>query len=130
MASRSLKDLNNTLVLAWEKAEIEFESKKSNKVNVIITCTYRSKEEQNELYAIGRTIKGKRVTNARGGQSKHNNYPSLAFDIAFIAINKKLDWSEENFYEFAEIIKKIEPNIEWGGDWKKFKDLPHFQLKY
>ena len=21
------------------------------------------------------------------------------------------------------------PGTEWGGDWKKFKDLPHYQLK-
>jgi len=129
MASRNLKDLNNILVAAWEKAEIEFENKKSNKVNVVITCTYRSIEEQNQLYEIGRTVKGKKVTNAKGGQSMHNNYPSLAFDIAFFSLDKKLDWSEENFHEFAEIIKVIEPRIEWGGDWKKFKDLPHFELK-
>jgi peptidoglycan LD-endopeptidase CwlK len=128
MPSRSLKDLNNTLVSAWEKAEIEFENKKSNKVNVIITCTYRSIEEQNQLYAIGRTVKGNKVTNAKGGQSEHNNYPSTAFDIAFIGLDKKFDWTDENFQEFADIIKKIEPRIEWGGNWK-FKDSPHFQLK-
>lgn len=129
MASRSLKDLNNILVAAWEKAEIEFENKKSNKVNVIITCTYRSVKEQDDLFNIGRTVKGKKVTNAKGGQSMHNNYPSLAFDIAFLGINKQLDWAEENFNEFAEIIKAVEPRIAWGGDWKRFKDLPHFELK-
>jgi peptidoglycan LD-endopeptidase CwlK len=129
MPSRNLKYLNNILVSAWERAEREFENKKSNKVNVIITCTYRSKEEQDQLYAIGRTVKGKKVTNAKGGQSEHNNYPSTAFDIAFIGLDKKLDWAEENFYEFAEIVKGIEPRIEWGGGWKKFRDLPHFQLK-
>lgn len=128
MASRSLSDLNKILVSAWEKAEIEFEKAKNNKVNVILTCTYRSKEEQDQLYAIGRTIKGKKVTNAKGGQSEHNNYPSTAFDIGFLKLDKTLDWSEENFHDFAFIIKKIEPRIEWGGDWK-FTDMPHFQLK-
>ena len=129
MASRNLKDLNNILVAAWEKAEREFENKKSNKVNVIITCTYRSKEEQDQLFAIGRTVKGKKVTNAKGGQSMHNSYPSLAFDIAFVKLDKQLDWAEENFHEFAEIIKAIEPRVEWGGDWVSFSDMPHFQLK-
>lgn len=128
MPSRRLEDLDKTLVVAWEKAEKEFEIVKNNKVNVIITCTYRTCEEQNTLYAQGRTTKGKKVTNAKCGQSMHNKYPSLAFDIAFLKLDKTLDWSEENFYDFASIIKKIEPKIEWGGDWK-FKDMPHFQLK-
>lgn len=128
MPSRSTKDLNNVLVSAWEKAEIEYENIKGNNLNVILTCTYRSNEEQDQLYAIGRTVKGKKVTNAKGGQSEHNVYPSRAFDIGFIGLDKKLDWSDNNFKVFADIIKKIEPRIEWGGDWK-FKDSPHFQLK-
>lgn len=129
MASRRLEDLNSILVDAWEKAEKEFEISKNNKVNVIITSTHRTCEEQNALYAQGRTTKGKRVTNAKCGQSLHNKYPSLAFDIAFIKLDKTLDWAEENFHNFAEIIKKIEPRIEWGGDWRQFRDMPHFQLK-
>jgi peptidoglycan LD-endopeptidase CwlK len=129
MPSRSLKDLNNILVSAWEKAEIEFENQSKSNSNVIITCTYRSIEEQNQLYAIGRTVKGNKVTNAKGGQSEHNNYPSTAFDIGFIGLDKKLHYKEEDLRLFADIIKKIEPRIEWGGDWKNFKDKPHFQLK-
>jgi peptidoglycan L-alanyl-D-glutamate endopeptidase CwlK len=128
MPSRKLEDLNSTLVSAWERAEKEFESSKNNKVNVIITCTHRTCEEQNELYAQGRTVKGQKVTNAKCGQSLHNKYPSLAFDIAFLKLDKTLDWSEDNFHDFANIIKKIEPRVEWGGEWK-FKDMPHFQLK-
>lgn len=129
MPSRNLKDLNNILVKAWEKAELEYENIKGNQLNVIITCTYRSKEEQDQLYAMGRTVKGSIVTRARGGQSLHNNYPSLAFDIAFVGLDKNLNWNNENFKVFADIIKKIEPRVEWGGDWKSFKDRPHFELK-
>ena len=51
-------------------------------VRLRITHTYRSIQEQNELYAIGRTIKGNKVTNAKGGQSYHNY--GLAFDIVIL----------------------------------------------
>jgi hypothetical protein len=32
------------------------------------------------------------------------------------------------FKDFAQIICR-NPYIEWGGNWKKFKDRPHFQFK-
>jgi len=73
-------------------------------------------------------LKGKIITQARAGESAHNYNPSAAFDIAFITLGKKLDWSKENFKNFANIIVRIQPLVEWGGGWK-FTDLPHFQLK-
>jgi peptidoglycan LD-endopeptidase CwlK len=128
MASRNLNDAHIILAEAYTKAEKEFE-KLNPDSNVFVTCTYRSKVEQNELYAIGRTVKGKKVTNAQAGQSPHNYMPALAFDIAFLNLKKELDWSEKNFTAFAEIIKKIEPKIQWGGDFKSIPDKPHFELK-
>ncbi|MNC30597.1 Peptidoglycan L-alanyl-D-glutamate endopeptidase CwlK precursor [compost metagenome] len=41
-------------------------------VPIIITQGYRSKAEQDGLYAQGRTKPGSIVTNARGGYSYHN----------------------------------------------------------
>jgi len=41
--------------------------------------TLRTDKEQDALFAIGRTIKGKKVTNAKGGRSYHNY--GLALDI-------------------------------------------------
>src|SRR5215207_9435814 len=40
-----------------------------------VTSAYRSNAEQDALYAQGRTKPGSKVTNARGGQSKHNPGP-------------------------------------------------------
>jgi len=44
-----------------------------------------------------------------------------------------IDWNNlDRFAELAKVIKRIakENNtpLEWGGDWKNFKDYPHFQL--
>jgi len=38
-------------------------------IDVIITSTYRDKESQADLYAKGRIAPGKKVTNARPGES-------------------------------------------------------------
>jgi peptidoglycan L-alanyl-D-glutamate endopeptidase CwlK len=129
MASRSKTDLNEILSDAYDKACVEYLNLYPNESQPFLTCTYRSKEEQNQLYQQGRTTAGKKVTNAQGGESPHNYNPSAAFDIGFIALNKKMDWNKINFIRFAEIIEKIQPLVEWGGRWATFSDLPHFQLK-
>lgn len=126
MPSRNIDDCNPILKNAYLKAEAEFNSK--NTVKVFLTCTYRSNEEQAELYAQGRTKAGKIVTNAKAGQSKHNRKPSDAFDIAFRKPDKTLDWSTKNFLAFYQIIVRIEPRIKWGGNFKKIKDAPHFEI--
>ena len=95
-----------------------------------ITCTFRSVDEQNELYTHGRNGDTRpKITNAKGGQSLHNFLPSFSFDIAFVTgKDGKVDWSEHLFRKFAEIFCR-DPNLDWGGNWKKFKDLPHFGFK-
>lgn len=129
MASRSKNDLNEILVDAYDKACAEYLRLYPNRPQPFITCTYRSNAEQDATYAIGRTEPGKIITHAKPGDSAHNYNPSAAFDIAFIGLNKKLDWNKELFQIFAEIIIRIQPLVEWGGSWAGFKDNPHYQLK-
>lgn len=98
------------------------ECKKQN-FPVKIYFTLRTVAEQNELYAKGRTTKGPKVTNARGGYSYHNY--GLAFDAAPL-VNGDIDWNNSKlFNEMGSIGKSV--GLEWGGDWKSFKDTPHFQ---
>lgn len=129
MPSRSKADLHPMLVEIYNKTEAEFANKYPNAPQPFITCTYRSNEEQNALYAIGRTATGRKVTNAKAGQSPHNFKPSRAFDIAFIGLDKKLDWSPELFRNFAAIGKAQSDALQWGGDFKSIPDAPHFELK-
>ena len=51
----------------------------------------RTIQEQNDLYAQGRTKLGSIVTNAKGGQSWHNY--GMAVDIAFINSNGSIDFN-------------------------------------
>ena len=91
-----------------------------------LTSGYRSFDEQNILYAKGRTTKGPKVTNAVGGRSYHNY--GLAFDVVPI-IDGKAVWNNiDLFRKFANVAKRY--GWEWGGDWRSFKDYPHFQKTF
>jgi len=92
-------------------------------IKVRVTQAIRTFEEQNKLYSKGRTKVGIIVTNVKGGDSYHNY--GLAFDICIIK-DKKADFNITP--EIAKIAEEI--GFEWGGNWKSFKDKPHFQMTF
>lgn len=57
-----------------------------------------------------------------------------AADLVPIDAQGKPIWAWPVYYKLAEIIKKaaiqVKIPIEWGGDWKKNKDGPHWQLPW
>lgn len=101
---------------------------------------YRTFEEQDALYAQGRTKAGTKVTNAKGGQSYHNY--GLAIDIVLL-IDKdkngsfetaswdiKTDFDADGKSDWIEVVNIFKRyGFEWGGDWK-FVDNPHFQKTF
>lgn len=89
---------------------------------IVVTDEYRSYAEQDALYAQGRTMPGKIVTNAKGGESAHNF--RVAFDVAFSTKNG-VSW--DGPWDMVGEIGKI-IGLEWGGDWASFPDKPHFQF--
>jgi peptidoglycan LD-endopeptidase CwlK len=96
---------------------------KQEGIDVLITSTYRDAESQNALYAIGRTIAGKKVTNAKAGQSFHNW--RCAFDFVPI-VNGKAMWSDALLFDRIGMIgEKL--GLTWAGNWKKFPERAHFQ---
>jgi len=131
MASRDKKDLRPELVQAYEMAANRYKELYPNEPQPFITCTYRSGEEQNQLFA-----KVPKVTNAKAGQSPHNFNPSFAFDIGFIGLDGKMDWHNDLFKNFNAIIQQMSGVVVWGYDWngnnivdKNDFDRPHFELK-
>ena len=83
---------------------------------------YRSIERQDELYAQGRTTAGNIVTNAKGGQSFHNY--GVAVDFVF----RKEGYNASEFLWGTLGTVGKEHGFKWGGDWKNFKDRPHFEM--
>jgi len=106
----------------------------TGKAKIRITHGLRTFKEQDELYALGRTKPGKKVTNANAGKSIHNY--GFAVDICLIIGDKIASWDTvkdwdndtvADWYECVKIFAKYGWN--WGGNWKNFKDLPHFEKK-
>ena len=102
--------------------------------------TLRTIAEQNELFAQGRTKPGKKVTNAKGGQSYHNY--GLAFDIVLLIDKDKngsfesaswetnIDFDGDGKADWQEIVQIAKSHgWTWGGDWK-FTDMPHFEKTF
>lgn len=136
--------------LLHPKVRIEVEDIYKNKIIPALTgrafCrfafTLRTFAEQDALYAQGRTklydSKGNKlgiVTKAKGGQSIHNY--GLALDIVLVKDNKTASWEDtidfdkDGKSDWMEIVNIFKSNgWEWGGDWKSFKDKPHFEKTF
>lgn len=119
-----------------DKAELKLPG-----VAIRIVQGLRTFEEQNKLYAQGRTLPGPRVTNSKGGQSYHNY--GLAIDFALLYDTEKngtyefLSWDtlkdfdkdgEADWMEVVEIFE--EAGYIWGGRFSTLKDNPHFEKAF
>ena len=80
----------------------------NSKIPPLIYCGRRTMEEQAALYKIGRSVKGKIVTNARPGESYHNY--GLAFDWVPLKPAPKdptmlvVDWGDETAFRLGEHV--------------------------
>lgn len=105
-------------------------------VPILITQGYRSMTEQNALYAQGRTTVGSIVTNANGGSSYHNyglaiDFSLLSSDGKQVYWDMKRDADNDKVADWMEVVVEAKNlGFEWGGDWKSFKDNPHFQMTF
>ena len=104
----------------------------TGRAKVRIAQGLRTFAEQDALYAQGRTKPGKKVTNAKAGQSIHNY--GLAVDIVLILDGKTASWDEKSDFDkdqqsdWMEVVTEFKrAGFSWGGDWRTFKDMPHFE---
>lgn len=101
-------DLYEVVFLARLLSEVPFE----------ITDGMRTIEEQRHYYETGRsqTMNSKHLT-------------GHAVDVVPIPVT----WEPEAFLPIAEAMFKaadmLDTPIVWGGNWRTFKDYPHFELK-
>jgi peptidoglycan L-alanyl-D-glutamate endopeptidase CwlK len=94
-------------------------------INAKVISGLRTYEEQDELFAQGRTKPGKVVTKAKGGQSIHNF--GCAFDVGVFSEDGRTYHGESKHYKtLGQIGESL--GLEWGGRWAGFVDEPHFQL--
>ena len=107
-----------------ERVEKFLNSAKAAGIDLLITSTYRDNASQNVLYEQGRTTPGKKVTNAKAGQSWHN-YRCAVDVVPIVAGKPRWDVKDEVWQQVGALGKAA--GLEWAGDWKKFKEYPHFQ---
>ncbi|AGH56772.1 D-alanyl-D-alanine carboxypeptidase [Cellulophaga phage phi19:2] len=95
----------------------------------------RTAQQQNNLFH-----KRPKVTQLDGFKKKSYHQSGKAVDI-FIYDEHGACWNCISKYKDVAKIMKAEfllmkeegkfkgENLEWGGDWTRFKDYPHFQIK-
>lgn len=88
-----------------------------------------------------RTIERQRLLFAQGAtrtmRSRHLPHPadglSRAVDVAPF-VDGEVRWDWPLYYRLATIIKNAAAKehvlVDWGGDWRTFKDGPHWQLPW
>lgn len=149
MASREIRHLSPEMQVLYNKFHDKVRRDTwllKNGISWLLTCTYRSSEEQTQLYAQGRTKPGPIVTNAKPGESDHNittasGVPAAeAFDGVPLRHGKPIwgltgDGIDENPLDDErddlEVWERIRAHAEAVGlksasRWKKFKEWPHF----
>jgi peptidoglycan L-alanyl-D-glutamate endopeptidase CwlK len=97
----------------------------------------RTVQEQQLLYAQGRTMPGPIITNIDGVNKLSRHQSGRAVDV----VPYPIDWNDrDRFYHFAGYVKGIALSmgirVVWGGDWdsdyvlddQSFYDLPHYEL--
>lgn len=119
--SRSLDDLLPQVKIRVQKF---LDSAKAAGIDLLVTSTYRDNASQTALYAQGRTAPGKIVTNAKAGQSWHN-YRCAVDVVPIVAGKPRWDVKDEVWQKVGKLGK--DAGLEWAGDWKRFKEYPHFQ---
>lgn len=103
-------DLVAVVKLAIQKTEIDF----------TVLEGLRTKERQVQLVASGasRTMNSRHLT-------------GHAVDLGAM-LNGKIEWSWPLYDKIAKAMKdaaeELNIPVEWGGDFKSFKDGPHYQL--
>lgn len=99
--------------------------------------TIRTRERQIQLVATGAST----TMNSRHLPSKVDGKSRAVDLVAFPDLDKdgvmdtdELSWVWKYYADIARAMKQaaaeLKIPLEWGGDWKTFKDGPHFQLPW
>ena len=111
---RRLRDVHPDLAAVVERAA------QITEVSFIVTEGLRTRERQAELLKVGasRTMNSRHLT-------------GHAVDLAAV-VGGKPRWDWPLYHKLADAMKaaakELGVPLVWGGDWRTFKDGPHFEL--
>ena len=83
---------------------------------------HRSEDRQNQLVIDGKS-------QLRWPKSTHNSLPSRGVDV----VPYPVDWEDAERFQFLAgylmaTARAMGYELEWGGFWKSFRDMPHYQF--
>ncbi len=113
-SEKSLTGVHPSLVAVVRRA------KELCEVDFVVIEGLRTKARQTELVAKGasKTMNSRHLT-------------GHAVDIAPV-IGKEIRWDWPLYYKLADAMKRaakeLGVKLVWGGDWRTFKDGPHFEI--
>ena len=87
-------------------------------LSVTLGEAYRTKEQQ-KIY----------MKNGRSKTMKSMHLKRLAIDLNLF-VDGNLTWDIEEYRILGEFWESLSEQNEWGGNWKSFKDVPHFQRTF
>lgn len=117
-SARSLKNLNG---IHPDLRRVMDRALQTSPIDFVVIEGLRSVERQKQLVAKGasKTMNSRHIT-------------GHAVDVAPIGPNGKMAFDWPLYHRLAPTIKEAAAKegvaIVWGGDWKTFKDGPHFEL--
>jgi peptidoglycan L-alanyl-D-glutamate endopeptidase CwlK len=106
------QDLVRVVLRAAELTEVDF----------VVTEGVRTQARQKKLVAAGasKTLRSRHLT-------------GHAVDLAAV-VGGQVRWDWPLYHKLAGAMKRAAAELgvplEWGGDWRTFKDGPHFQLPW
>jgi peptidoglycan L-alanyl-D-glutamate endopeptidase CwlK len=106
------QDLVRVVLRAAELTEVDF----------VVTEGVRTLARQKQLVAAGasKTLRSRHLT-------------GHAVDLAAV-VGGQVRWDWPLYHKLADAMKRAAAELgvplEWGGDWRTFKDGPHFQLPW
>lgn len=120
-----------------EKAESFFPAS----IAIRVVQGLRTIDEQNKLYAQGRTAPGNIVTKAKGGQSYHNFGLAIDFCLLYdkdgngtyelVSWDQAKDFDNDGTADWKEVVNVFEKaGYTWGGRWATIVDAPHFEKTF
>lgn len=123
-SERMLKGVHPDLIKVVRRAAVLSTDKV---VGFTLTCGVRTMAEQRVLVAKGasKTLRSRHIPGKNG--------LSHAVDFA-VTMDGKIKWDWPLYAKLSKVVKQaakdVGVTVEWGGDWKSFKDGPHFQLPW
>lgn len=105
---------------------------KTTKLDIFVVETFRSATKQKANLASGAST----TEHSRHVKANNKSGYACAIDMTPCSADgktifwKRLDLFQQINREMMAAAARLKITIEWGGNWKKFKDMDHWQLPW